>query len=91
MLFRSIEFIFESLDSDGLSAIPVVRLSHGKPYIDSIRSISEKMGKGVAFRVELDHLMKPSLDQEVQGLIQELALDRSEVDLVIDLGVPPKF
>ncbi|WP_323773612.1 beta family protein [Alcanivorax sp.] len=86
-----IEFIFESLHSDGLSAIPVVRLSHGKPYIESIRSISEKMGKGVSFRVELDHLMKPSLDQEVQGLIQELALDRSEVDLVIDLGVPPKF
>jgi len=86
-----VEFVFESLHVEGLNAVPVAKLSHGDSYIESIKRISEKSQAGAAFRVGFEHLMKPSLDQELQALIKGVGLDRNEIDLIIDLGVPQKF
>lgn len=86
-----ITHIFDSLRSESLNAIPVVKISHDNNYLNAIKSIVSVDSKGVAIRVNMNHLMSPALDGDVQKLIAYFGINYQNVDLVIDLEVPQSF
>lgn len=86
-----VEFIFNSLRSAALNAVPVVKLSRNGAYLSAIKDILTIDRKGTAIRVKFNQLMTPTLDQSIQKLMHYLDVDYPEVDLVIDLEVPQSF
>lgn len=86
-----IEYIFNGLRSASLCAAPVVKMSHSSGHMNAIKSIVEADKKGVALRITLDQLMRPSLNESINNITTYLSLDRQEVDLLIDLAAPQSF
>lgn len=83
--------IFDSLRSESLNAIPVVKTSHDNAHVSAIKSIVAVDKKGVAIRVKMHHLMSPALDGDIQKLAAYLGVNYQDVDLIIDLEVPQSF
>lgn len=88
---KVVEYIFDELRANSSAAIPVVRLSHGIDFINSIRSVVSKDGMGAAFRIKTVDLMGLNLGNSMRNVASNLGLELYEIDLVIDLEVPQTF
>ena len=81
--------LLERLRDAGLRAVPVIRLSDQRAYIDSLTGlVGDQPEPGACLRIggeDLDDTMVP-LDQAVERLLAEYELDPDDVDLVLDFG-----
>lgn len=87
-----IEFLLNEAIRLGCNVRPVVGLSKCASYISCVRSFLTVQKTGVALRVKLDELLRPSIDADIAALMSSLCLSSwKEVDLVVDLGEPANF
>jgi hypothetical protein len=69
-------------------AIPVVRMNSSADHFEAAQRLVFTDRWGVCLRVDLDDLMDPDLDERVQGVLQRVAVDLDDVDIVVDMGAP---
>jgi hypothetical protein len=88
-----IESIFASLRGAKVPFIPVVGLDRVEDYVDSVQGAIAKDDRGCCLRlVESDLEGMASLGDQIQSILQTLAVKPKKVDLLIDFGskVPSK-
>src|SRR3954447_16585150 len=82
-----IAYVFDELDQDN-KAVPAVSLGAPVNIVAAVRAIVASDGRGVAIRLRLEHLMKPTAGAAVQALMKAVSALPSQTDLIIDLGAP---
>ena len=87
---HAIQHIFDEIRGES-NAIPVVRFTNGTNHKKIACEIVKRDGKGAAFRVRLEELMDIKFNQRANALLKELCLEKSSIDLIIDLAVPETF
>jgi hypothetical protein len=86
-----IDFILQEAKSLGCMVTPVVSLTKSDSYLNSVKVFAEKNDCGVALRVKLAELSRPSASAEISKLLQILEVSWKNVDLVVDIGDPGNF
>ena len=81
-------YVFDGLRKFGAKAIPSIALDAASNFQSSIAAIIKQDSQGVAVAVRLEDLMKKDAFARVVAMCDSLAVDESEVDLVVDLGEP---
>ena len=82
-----IAYVFDMLHP-GNHAVPAISLGTPAGIVAAVKNIVARDDRGVAIRLRLEHLMKPSVAAAVQALIQGIGALPSETDLIVDLGAP---
>jgi hypothetical protein len=88
---RILEHIFGELRQRGCLAIPVSGLSREKVYTDQVKRVTKENELGVCLRIGFNELVRPDLNTRLKGYIEQLEINPSKVDLVLDLGEPENF
>ncbi|MDH5548198.1 MAG: beta family protein [Gammaproteobacteria bacterium] len=86
-----IAHVFQSLLKEGCNITPVTGFSKSSGYQSDIKKILKGNDKGVAFRIFLEELMEPSLNNSINDLLKTLQIERKQVDLILDLEQPQSF
>lgn len=86
-----IDFILQESKSLGCNVIPVVGLSRGALYLDSVKKFSSENGCGISLRVTLAELTAPSISAEITKLLKAIEVSWRAVDFVVDIGDPGNF
>jgi len=78
---------FEESAKRGQSAIPVTGTNRSQVYQDAVRQIIEKQENGVAIRLTPDDFDDDTdLPTALDNLLEFLAVDYTDADLIIDIG-----
>lgn len=86
-----LRFIFSETKAKKCHGIPVVGFSRGDNYLDEVKQIIAESNVGVMLRVGLTDLMTPTLNSNIDRILKRLAVEVSQVDLLIDLAEPDSF
>jgi hypothetical protein len=72
--------------SGNLAIIPVTGFyGKGIPYQNLVGTVAKKFGKGACLRLFIRDIVRPSLANDLEKMLQMLSLTPQEVDVVIDL------
>ena len=82
-----IAYVFDELHP-GNEAVPAISLGLPASIAVAIRAIVKRDGRGVAIRLRLEHLMKPTVGVAVKALMSAVGVSTADTDLIIDLGTP---
>lgn len=81
-------YIFDELRGAKAHAIPVVSLDYDVPVIGDIANAAGLDGFGVCLRARIEHVMHPNANARFQKLLNQIGVDVSDVNFVVDLGAP---
>ncbi len=86
----SVQTVFGIARNANVVAIPVTSLKFAQPFQQAIAAVIAADGRGVMFRLTLDLFNAPQmLGQYLDGLANFLAVNRNQVDILIDLQYRP--
>lgn len=80
---KYMEYIFDELRKNGNNVIPVVSNISNLEYLEQVKNIIEKDGKGVCLRVFVNREL--NINDEIERTIQRLGININQIDLLIDL------
>lgn len=86
-----LHYVFEELNEKDCRPVPVVKISNDAAYWGIIKSIISTQKLGAAFRLNLADLMQPSANSVISKKIDFLKVERTEIDLILDLEQPESF
>ena len=81
-------FIFDDLGARGVLATPVIGMILDPQFHAAIQQVVTRDGRGLCLRINIEEVVKPSFDNSVQNLINNLGVDIEQCDFIIDLGAP---
>lgn len=81
-------YIFNELRSFVGGIVPAIPLSVDSDTVRIVRTIVRHDKRGIGILMRLEDLMKVDLNSRLQGLMSELKVDKSVVDLLVDLQSP---
>jgi hypothetical protein len=83
----SVERFFAGLAAVGAHTIPVTRSDHATEFQDIIRRATLEAGNGLAVRVPVTSLRRPTAGHELLELVEYLGVDPRRVDLIVEYGL----
>jgi hypothetical protein len=86
-----LHYMFQELNGKDCKPVPVVKLANDTVYWDLIKSVASTQRFGVAFRLNLTDLMQPNADSVISSKMDYLEVERTDVDLILDLEQPESF
>ena len=85
-----VTYVFDNARLLGLKLVPVITLARDEAYRDAVAAAVRLDARGACLRVQPDDLTEQDLGPKVRELLRSLALQISEVDLLIDVrGIQP--
>ncbi|KJH62098.1 beta family protein [Acinetobacter calcoaceticus] len=86
-----VKYLYNRAIGMGCKLIPVISFHKSTWYLTEIKSIVRTQNCGVALRLFLEDLNKPTINDEIDDLLSFFELNVNNIDLIIDLKVPDKF
>jgi hypothetical protein len=82
-----IAYVFESLHP-GNKAVPAISLGVPANIAAAVSAIVKHDGRGLAIRLRVEHLMKPTVRATIEALMRAVGVSVDQTDLIVDLGAP---
>lgn len=86
-----IKYVHTKALAMGCKLLPVISLHKSSGYLTEVKSIVSTQNAGVALRLFLEDLDKPTTNNEIDQMLKIFDLKINDVDLIIDLRAPDKF
>ena len=81
-----LDYLLDSARVDGAQLIPVTGLERDLAHYNAVAAAVLIDGLGIAVRCSLDEIADPDFSTKFTAVIKNLALEPSEVDLIVDLA-----
>ncbi len=85
-----VRYIFEQLNAQGCSAIPVTGPARDAQYQRAVMQSALKDKRGLCIRITLEEAARSSLKSSI-GVLLGKNVSVEDCDLILDLGAPPNF
>jgi hypothetical protein len=80
-----VDYFFRTASDENCAAVPVVRLGADDDYIDAVRSVAARDGRGAVIRIVVPEFEGDDYDSAITELVDELELERPAIDIVLDM------
>ncbi|TCP24899.1 T4 beta protein [Scopulibacillus darangshiensis] len=85
-----LEYIFNLLDSDGISAVPVLQYNNGPNYYAAMNSIVSKYESGFCLRLYDNEI--EDIETVIEKIFNKFDLPPQEIDIIVDYKeLDPKY
>ena len=85
-----VRYIFEQLNAQGCSAIPVTGPARDAHYQRAVMQSALKDKRGLCIRISLEEAARSGLKSSI-GALLEKDISVEDCDFILDLGAPPNF
>lgn len=86
-----IKYVFTKAIALGCNLIPVISFEKSIWYLNEVKLITSSQKCGVALRVFLQDLDRPTINIEIDQILKMFDLNIKDIDLIVDLKTPDKF
>lgn len=86
-----VDFFFDAANAEGCEAVPVVRLGADDDYVNAVRTVANRDGRGAVIRIIVPEFEDGEYSNALSEITSEVELSPADVDLVVDMraGVVP--
>ena len=81
-------YVFEKLGWFGANAVPMISLESKLSTVEAVSTVVKKDEFGIGLSLTLEDLMVSSTLSKISFLLSKIQMDRSFVDLIVDLHAP---